>query len=114
MTEEPVGTEAYAEDVTDLRAAQRIIAALRQQVSELEELSRPLANEYRVFLDDHHAQMVETLYRLGELVEDQEEAWDLDEVVAELVLTAIEIRWDMVRLELESDERGPGGPTLAA
>jgi hypothetical protein len=114
MREELAGPEECADDVRDLREAQRIIAALRRQVSELEEMSRPLANEFRILLDDQHAQMLETLYRLGELVEDQDVEWDVDEVFAELVLTAIEIRWDMVRLEMESEDRGPGGPNLAA
>ncbi len=114
MGVESAGTEEYAEDVTDLREAQRIIAALRRQVSEMEEMATPPANEFTVVLDDQHAEMLETLYRLGELVEDQDAEWDVDEVFAELVLTAIEIRWDMVRLKMESEDRGPGGPTLAA
>ena len=114
MRAESTGAEEDAEDVTDLRAAQRRIAALRRQLRELEELSAPLANTFTVVLDDQHAEMLETLYQLGELVEDQDEAWEVEEAFEELVLTAIELRWDMVRLELGSDERGPGGPTLAA
>ena len=99
--------EEYADDVTDLRQAQRIIVALRRQLADLEEQTRPLPNEFTVFLDDEHAAMVRRLYEDGNLIEDQDEDWEFEDAFTEFVTGYIDVQWDTVHLLRQGEEPDP-------
>ena len=88
--------EEYADDVTELRAAQRMIAALRRHIAELVEQTEPLPNELRVFLDAEHARKLHMLFAHGTLFDGQTDDWAIEEAFGEFVAGWIEVRWDMV------------------
>jgi hypothetical protein len=91
--------EEYAEDVTDLREAQRIIATLRRQIAELE----PIPGEFFVFLNDKYTRMIHLLYQQNKLVYDQDNDLEIDDVFEQFVEDALEVRWDMARFDDESE-----------
>src|SRR6185436_12720732 len=92
-------TSEYADDVTDLRTAQRMIAQLRRQVVELVELSEPAEGEVSVFLDEEHMRMLQILYERCRLFEEQDEEWEFIDAVSEFVSGWIDVQWDTVRTE---------------
>ena len=89
----------YAEDVTDLRTAQRMIAQLRQQVEELHDMCEPAPGEVSVFLDKEHMRMLQILYERCRLFEEQDEEWEFIDAVSEFVSGWIDVQWDTVRME---------------
>ena len=107
--------DEFAEDVTELREAQRIIAQLRRTVAHLQvrrtvahleksikelEIKHLLAEqEFSAFLDDEHAKMLAILFHQKKLVEDQDENWAIEEAFSEFVSISIDLQWDTVRLE---------------
>jgi hypothetical protein len=91
----------HAEDVTDLRAAQRMIAALRQQIADIIEEHEPGENEFTALLDKEHAAMLRDLFARGKLYSEQEEEEELLDAFSEFVTGWIEVRWDMVRIDEE-------------
>lgn len=91
--------EEYAEDVTDLRQAQYIIAMQRRQIAEME----PLAGEYWVMLNDEYARKIELLYSKNKLVYDQDPDLDIWDVFETFVEDALDVRWDMARAEDQMD-----------
>ena len=93
--------EEYADDVTELRDAQRMIAALRRHIAELVEQTEPLPNELSVFLEAEHARKLQMLFAHGKLFDGQTDDWALEDAFEEFVAGWIEVRWDMV-----SDEMG--------
>ncbi len=88
--------EEYADDVTELRDAQRMIAALRRQIAELVEQMEPLPNELSVFLEAEHARKLQMLFAHGKLFDGQTDDWEFEEAFGEFVAGWIEVRWDMV------------------
>jgi hypothetical protein len=109
------------EDVTDLREAQRIIAALRRQVAhlqavvvDLEAQCEPVAGEFTAFLDNEHTDMLMLLYRQGKLFEGQGDECELIDAFSEFVAGSIDVQWDMVRLEQEDARHPLGGITPSA
>ena len=92
--------EEYADDVTELRAAQRMIAALRRQVAELVEQAEPLPNELSVFLEAEHARKLHWLFSHRKLFDGQTDDWAFEDACAEFVAGWIEVRWDMVADDL--------------
>ena len=92
--------EEYADDVTDLRDAQRMIAALRRQIAALVAQTEPLPNELRVFLDAEHARKLHMLFAHGTLFDGQTDDWAFEEAFEEFVAGWIEVRWDMVADEM--------------
>jgi hypothetical protein len=91
----------YAEDVTDLREAQRIIAALRRQIEAIIEECEPGENEFTAFLDDEHADMLRSLFARGKLYDEQDEDDELIDAFSEFVTGWVEVQWDTVRLDEE-------------
>jgi hypothetical protein len=94
----PLATE-YAEDVTDLRTAQRIIAQLRSDIIRLVDEGTPNDGEYWVSLDAEHARILRVLFEKDKLVYDQDADLDIDEVFEQFVEDALDARWDMARTE---------------
>ena len=86
----------YADDVTDLRDAQRMIAALRRQTTALVEQAEPLPNELSVFLEAEHTRKLQMLFAHGKLFDGQTDDWEFEEAFGELVAGWIEVPWDMV------------------
>jgi hypothetical protein len=89
----------YAEDVTDLREAQRIIAALRRQITEIIEEFEPGENEFTALLTDEQAAMLRDLYARGKLHDHQEEDEELIDAFSEFVAGWVEVRWNNVRAQ---------------
>ncbi len=89
-------SEEYADDVTDLRDAQRMIAALRRHIAELVEQTEPLPNELSVFLEAEHTRKLQMLFAQGKLFDGQTDDWEFEEAFGEFVRGWIEVRWDMV------------------
>jgi hypothetical protein len=94
-------SEAYAEDVTDLREAQRIIAALRRVIDEMSEHMKRASDEYWVILDAEYSRMLQLLYQQGKLTIEQDPEWELDEAFEEFVKEALDVHWDMARAQNE-------------
>jgi hypothetical protein len=92
-----------AEEVTDLEQARQIIAQLRAQIARMEEVCRPIAGEYSVFLDEEYDRKMHLLFRTRQLYIGQETDSDieLDEAITECVKQAIELTWDMALLDRE-------------
>ena len=88
--------EEYADDVMDLRDAQRMIAALRRHIAALVEQTEPLSNELSVFLEAEHARKLQMLFSHGKLFDGQTDDWEFEEAFGEFVAGWIEVRWDMV------------------
>jgi hypothetical protein len=96
--------ETYAEDVTDLRTAQRIIAALRDQITAIIEEYEPGENEFTAFLDDEHADMLRSLFARGKLYDEQDEDDELIDAFSEFVTGWVEVQWDTVRMDEEDKQ----------
>ncbi|HSH80871.1 MAG TPA: hypothetical protein VLA19_20260 [Herpetosiphonaceae bacterium] len=92
--------EEHADDVTELRDAQRMIAALRRQIAELVEQTEPLPNELSVFLKAEHARKLHLLFSHGKLFDGQTDDWEFEDACEEFVAGWIEVRWDMVADEM--------------
>jgi len=100
--------DEYAEDVTDLHEAQRIIAQLRRTIAqqervitELEEFATPVDGEFTAFLDEEHARMLEVLFNQCKLVYDQDPDDELLDVCAQFVQDWLDVQWDGVQLDKE-------------
>ena len=85
-----------AEDVTDLEQARQIITHLRAKIARMDEESRPITGEYRVFLDEAYDRKVQLLFRTRQLYIGQEAEPDieLEEAITEFVKQAIDLAWD--------------------
>ena len=89
----------YAEDVTDLREAQRIIAELRRTIAQPAELSYFADGEFTIFLDDEHANMVLTLFEQQRLVARQDAACELHDALSDFVSHWLDVQSSMPRIE---------------
>lgn len=99
-------TEEYAEDVTDLREAQRLIAALRREVAELTaevkellEDAEPVKGEVTAFLDDEHADMLYKLYEDCVLYAGQDPDEEFLDAFTQFVSNWTEVQDDMARID---------------
>jgi hypothetical protein len=95
-----------APDVTDLRTAKEIIAALRAQVRQLIEDQEPLPGEHTVFLSADAEERVLWLYKARKLVGDQSLTMCFKEAFQGFVEGAIEAFFEMAQLDAS-----PSGPT---
>jgi hypothetical protein len=91
----------YAEDVTDLREAQRIIAELRRALRQPAELTYFDDGEFTIFLDDKHTQMVITLFEQQRLVAHQDRACELHDALSEFVGHWLDVQSNMRHVEQE-------------
>ena len=82
----------YAEDVTDLREAQRIIAELRRALRQSAELTYFDDGEFTIFLDDKHAEMVKTLFERRRLFARQDQQCELHDALGEFVSHWLDIQ----------------------
>lgn len=84
MASTPLDHE-YAEDVTTLREAQRVIADLRRQLARPQQLTYFADGEFTIFLDDEHSTMVYALFEQRRLVANQAADCELHDALAEAV-----------------------------
>lgn len=94
-----VAEQEYAEDVTDLREAQRIIAELRRAGAQPAELTYFADGEFTVFLDDEHANMVLTLFEQQRLVARQDAACELHDALSDFVSHWLDVQSNMPQIE---------------
>jgi hypothetical protein len=93
--------QEYAEDITDLREAQRIIAELRRALQQPKELTYFGDGEFTIFLDDQHAEMVITLFEQQRLVAHQDRACELHDALSEFVSHWLDVQSNLRRSEQE-------------
>ena len=91
----------YAEDVTDLREAQRIIAELRRALRQPADLTYFADGEFTIFLDDQHTDMVITLFEQQRLVARQDPACELHDALSEFVSHWLDVQSNMRHSEQE-------------
>src|SRR5690349_14583184 len=91
--------QEYAEDVTDLREAQRIIAELRRASAQSTELRYFDDGEFTIFLDDQHADMLLTLFEQRRLVARQDPVCELHDALSDFVSHWLDVQSNMPRLE---------------
>jgi hypothetical protein len=99
LEQSPVAEQEYAEDVTDLREAQRIIAELRRASALPAELTYFADGEFTIFLDDEHADMLLTLFQQRRLVTRQDAACELHDALSDFVSHWLDVQSNMPRLE---------------
>ena len=93
--------QEYAEDVTDLREAQRIIAELRRALRQPAELTYFDDGEFTIFLDDQHAAMVIALFEQQRLIPHQDRACELHDALSEFVSHWLDVQSNMRHSEQE-------------
>jgi hypothetical protein len=98
--------QEYAEDVTDLREAQRIIAELRRIIAQPAELTYFADGEFTIFLDDEHAYTLLTLYDQQRLVARQDAASELHDALSDFVSYWLDVQANMARLEQKKSLTG--------
>jgi hypothetical protein len=91
--------QEYAEDVTDLREAQRMIAQLRRMLEQQSTLNSFADGEFTVFLDDRHTNMVMTLFEQQRLVAGQDAACELHDVLSDFVSHWLDVQQDIQQIE---------------
>ena len=94
--------QEYAEDVTDLREAQRIIAELRRALRQPPELTFFADGEFTIFLDDHYTDLVMMLFEQQRLVARQERACELHDALSEFVSHWLDVQSNMRHSEQET------------
>ena len=87
--------QEYAEDVTDLREAQRIIAELRRALSQPAALTDFADGEFTIFLDDQHTDLVITLFEQQRLVARQDRTCELHDALSEFVSYWLDVQSNM-------------------
>jgi hypothetical protein len=106
--------QEYAEDVTDLREAQRIIALLRCALRQPAELAYYADGEFTIFLDDRHTAMAMALFEQRRLVDGQDPERELHDVLADFVSYWLDLQWKLWRDRQEKTLGYPRGMTLCA
>ena len=91
--------QEYAEDVTDLREAQRIIAELRRANAQSAELTYFADGEFTIFLDDEHSDMLLTLFEQRRLAARQDAATELHDALSDFVSHWLDVQSHIPRLE---------------
>ena len=91
----------YAEDVTDLREAQRIIAELRRALRQPAELTYFADGEFTIFLDDQHTDLVITLFEQQRLVARQDRSCELHDALSDFVSHWLDVQSNLRHSEQE-------------
>jgi hypothetical protein len=91
----------YAEDVTDLREAQRIIAELRRALRQPADLTYFADGEFTIFLDDRHTDLVITLFEQQRLVSRQDRSCELHDALSEFVSHWLDVQSNIRPAEQE-------------
>ena len=91
----------YAEDVADLREAQRIIAELRRAMRQPADLAYFADGEFTIFLDQQHTDLVFALFEQQRLVAHQDRACELHDALSAFVSHWLEVQWNMRYSEQE-------------
>ena len=91
--------QEYAEDVIDLREAQRLIAELRRASAQPAELTYFADGEFTIFLDDEHANMLLTLFEQQRLIARQDAACELHDALSDFVSHWLDVQSNMPRHE---------------
>jgi hypothetical protein len=93
--------QEYADDVTDLREAQRIIAELRRAVAQPSELTYFADGAFTIFLDDEHTNTLLMLFEQQRLVARQDAAAELHDALSDFVSHWLDVQAGMLRVELK-------------
>jgi hypothetical protein len=91
----------YAEDVTDLREAQRIIAELRRAVRQPAELTYFADGEFTIFLDDQHTDLIMKLFEQQRLIAQQDPHCELHDALSEFVSHWLDVQFTLRYSEQE-------------
>jgi hypothetical protein len=91
--------QEYAEDVTDLREAQRIIAELRRALRQPAGLTYFADGEFTIFLDDQHTDMLITLFEQQRLIARQDPACELHDALSDFVSHWLDVQSKQPRSE---------------
>jgi hypothetical protein len=92
----------YAEDITDLREAQQVIAELRRVLDQSGELTYFSDGEFTIFLDDKHTEMLMMLFEQQRLVARQDAACELHDALSPFVSYWLDVQSNMQRIEQET------------
>ena len=87
----------YAEDITDLREAQRIIAELRHALRQPAELAYFADGEFTIFLDDQHTDLLITLFEQQRLIARQDRSCELHDALSDFVSHWLDVQSNMPR-----------------
>jgi hypothetical protein len=91
----------YAEDIIDLREAQRIIADLRRALRQPAELAYFADGEFTIFLDDQHTDLLITLFEQQRLVARQDRSCELHDALSDFVSHWLDVQSNMRHSEPE-------------
>ena len=91
----------YADDVTDLREAQRIIAELRHALRQPAELAYFADGEFTIFLDEKHTELAITLFEQQRLVARQDRSCELHDALSDFVSHWLDVQSTMRHSEQE-------------
>jgi hypothetical protein len=106
--------QEYAEDVTDLREAQRIIAELRRALQQPQELGYFDDGEFTIFLDDQHTDRLIALFQQRRLVAHQHGDCELHDALSEFVSHWLDVQWAMRHADQETPRERLLGLTPSA
>lgn len=84
-----------AEDITDLHEARRVIRELRHALEQATQLANFDDGQFTVFLDDHHADMLVTLFEQQRLLARQDPACELHDALADFVCHWLDVQANM-------------------
>jgi hypothetical protein len=103
ITMDPNATldQEYAEDVSDLREAQRLIARLRRALEQPSTLDYYADGEFTVFLDDLHSERLVELFEQRRLVAGQAAACELHDALSAFVSHWLDVQWKAQQLAHE-------------
>lgn len=91
--------QEYAEDVTDLREAQRIIAELRRAIAPSAELAYFADGEFTIFLDDEHTNILLTLFEQRRLAARQDATCELHDALSAFVSHWLDVQSNRLQFE---------------
>jgi hypothetical protein len=106
--------QEYAEDVTDLREAQRIIAELRCALQQPADLAYFADGEFTIFLDDQHTDLLITLFEQQRLVARQDRSCELHDALSDFVSHWLDVQSNMHHSEPERSREQHRRITLSA
>lgn len=108
MASTPLDQE-YAEDITSLCEAQRVIADLRRQLAQPHQITYFDDGEFTIFLDDEHSNMVYALFEQRRLVANQSADCELHDALAEAVSNWLDAQY----AARKNDAKPPRKPARA-
>jgi hypothetical protein len=89
----------YADDITDLREAQRLVAELRRALAQSAELTTYADGEFTIFLDDQHTDLLITLFEQQHLIARQDRSCELHDALSEFVSHWLDVQSAALRME---------------